>query len=494
MPCCAVCHTESMDVYRQAAGIIGRVMDGTGTAKSLCLEKSVQKKKQTYAVVCETIRHLPLIEAMLTKAQFFEYFPSLLEDKATPYPRYLVCAMTYDAVIGRMGKINSRQHPACEAIVTSQPYLYDAYAVLKGQFNILPMATEEADGALPRYARSNQLNGQDHDATAARLDGVTMDDTIPWVFKFPPGTDLHAHPLVRAGHLILQDRASSLPGAVLFDAVPMGDGDAAGHRWANIGNGVILDACAAPGNKTLHAAAGLVDVTKPDLRKSLHHNIVAIERDPRRFKVLQSRLYSHTKSYPNLVKAINTDFLDIRGTSDEHRALSDSVVGVLLDPSCSSSGVVSRIDVATGDHGGSSKRPREDDDEEEEEISGGRRVEGLARLQFRLLTHALTAFPQCRRVVYSTCSTNWQEDEGVVTAGLFAANQHDDAPWKLTPIMPSTWATRGISLSSRQMASLPSLFTQLPPVAVTPADVTACIRCDPTVDGTSGFFVACFDR
>ncbi len=54
-----------------------------------------------------------------------------------------------------------------------------------------------------------------------------------------PQTDFHTHWLYRRGHLILQDKASCFPAAIL--APPPGS--------------VCIDACAAPGNKTSHLAA-----------------------------------------------------------------------------------------------------------------------------------------------------------------------------------------------------------------------------------------------
>src|SRR5438105_133269 len=98
----------------------------------------------------------------------------------------------------------------------------------------------------PRYARVNTLR-QSEEAVRAALEQegytygreVTADPDVPALLTFPPATDLHAHPLVESGALILQDKASCFPALVL----------APQPGWH------VVDACAAPGNKTTHLAA-----------------------------------------------------------------------------------------------------------------------------------------------------------------------------------------------------------------------------------------------
>jgi hypothetical protein len=65
------------------------------------------------------------------------------------------------------------------------------------------------------------------------------DALLPDVLLFPPGCDLHDHPLVASGALVLQSRASCMPAHALRPH----------PGWH------VVDACAAPGNKTTHLAA-----------------------------------------------------------------------------------------------------------------------------------------------------------------------------------------------------------------------------------------------
>lgn len=114
---------------------------------------------------------------------------------------------------------------------------------------------------IPRYARVNTLRASLEDVkTALEADGfafvapgsqppdrerktgpkpVFCDPHVPNVLVFEAGTVLFDHALVRGGQLILQDKASCFSAAVLDPS----------RGWR------LLDAAAAPGNKTSHLAA-----------------------------------------------------------------------------------------------------------------------------------------------------------------------------------------------------------------------------------------------
>ncbi|KAK7194776.1 NOL1/NOP2/sun family [Novymonas esmeraldas] len=613
-----------MDVYRQASEIIGIVREGNGTAKALCLRKDMQKKKQTYAVVCETLRHYELLEDVLEVAEFFKYYPNA--------NRNFAMCMAYDVVLGK--GVNTHNDTTARAVTQSASYLREAYWQVH-KHHIIPARTHEkwgdegaaaaaeaaagsggggGDAALvpssalraPRYARVNTLkisvdelvtrlrrsaearkrardaDSDDDDdggarATAPRgcalqqqesgkratrrassrphgpLPDFTVDPVVPHLLVFPPGTDLHAHPAVRSGQLILQDRASCLPAAVLLDAVPvevdLGDGvtsstsgsskskskpgkatsatpatAAAGEAGQGHSDACattrkpleyVVDACAAPGNKTTQLAA----IGAP------HVKIMATERDERRAELLSKRVASLGAA--DYVNVVNMDFFQL---SSDDRAATEAI---LLDPSCSASGVVTRVDVALQHHQQHQKHQKHAQQKEEEEQpalrgkgvagpskrNGGRhvaeagdeyeddtapaptqegedgvasgainadtqgnnfamkedRVERLARLQRKLLAHSLLSFDNCRTVVYSTCSVHEAENENVVREVL-DDERVQSRGWRLSNIMPTTWATRGMEKAGE---AHPLRYT---------------IRCDPAVDATNGFYVARFDR
>jgi 25S rRNA (cytosine2278-C5)-methyltransferase len=71
--------------------------------------------------------------------------------------------------------------------------------------------------------------------------GFATDDHIPDLLLFPPQCQFHDDPSYKSGKIILQDKASCFPAVVL--APPAND------------DSVVIDATAAPGNKTSHLSA-----------------------------------------------------------------------------------------------------------------------------------------------------------------------------------------------------------------------------------------------
>jgi putative methyltransferase len=71
--------------------------------------------------------------------------------------------------------------------------------------------------------------------------GFTKDAHIPNLLAFSPQTAFHNDPAYTSGKIILQDKASCFP-AVILDPPARDDT-------------VVIDATAAPGNKTSHLSA-----------------------------------------------------------------------------------------------------------------------------------------------------------------------------------------------------------------------------------------------
>lgn len=108
--------------------------------------------------------------------------------------------------------------------------------------------------------------------------------------------------------------------------------------------------------------------------------------------------------------------------------------------------------------------------EYEKEETSSRRLKKLSNLQTQLLRYALTNFPMAKRIVYSTCSTNAQENEAVVEEAL----SHT-----------SDYRLIDCSQSFRQWFNF-----GLPEYSCGPK----CIRSVPEKDCMNGFFIAAFER
>ena len=166
--------------------------------------------------------------------------------------------------------------------------------------------------ALPRYARVNPLRGgvvAEAITALAAGSGIvgsgikaSEDPLVPGLLQLPPKANLHGHALVRSGALIPQDRASCLPALAL--SPPSG--------------AVVIDSCAAPGNKTTQLAA-MVGATG---------TVIAFERNAARANTLRSQV--ERAGAREIVGVVQGDFVK---SPCEGRAL--EATWALCDPSCS---------------------------------------------------------------------------------------------------------------------------------------------------------------
>lgn len=206
-------------------------------------------------------------------------------------------------------------------------------------------------------------------------------------------------PHADSGALVVQDEASQLV-AEIVAARP-------GER--------LLDACAAPGGKTLglaSAAAGGV--------------VVACDTRPSRVRLLTRTLASHGASS---VKVVRTDF----APAAPFRAWFDAV---LVDAPCSGLGTIRRDpDVKW--------RRREAD------------LAGLAARQLALLSAAAGAVRPGGRLIYATCSSEPEENDEVVDS--FLASQSDFEP------VPASRVAAGLPEAARCLVEESGRFRTMPP-------------------------------
>ena len=158
------------------------------------------------------------------------------------------------------------------------------------------------------------------------------DCNIPDLLALPPGTSLIKSEAYADGELILQDKASCFPAHLL-----LGNNGTIPRETESVGRQDIMDACAAPGNKTTHLAAILAATTTDAIPAK--GEVFACERDTLRSKVLQSMVRKAGAS--NVVILAKQDFLALDASNSRFA----HVTHLLLDPSCSGSGILKREDI-----------------------------------------------------------------------------------------------------------------------------------------------------
>jgi len=239
--------------------------------------------------------------------------------------------------------------------------------------------------------------------------------------------DVTATPAFREGRARVQDEGSQLIGELAAFA----------GKDSNQNQKKILDACAAPGGKTLILA-----------ERNSHAKIVACESSPRRFADLRKRLAAHA----DRVECRLADAAEL-----EEEAVFDFA---LVDVPCSGTGTLGR----------------------NPEIRHRLRLEDLPRLAERqraILRAALRAVRPGGHVVYSTCSLEPEENEQVVAAVL-SENQNI----RQISLAPAIDALQRNGILRPEAAE--PLQKCLTP--------DGALRLLPGISPTDGFFVALLER
>ncbi|MBA0864389.1 hypothetical protein Goshw_002502 [Gossypium schwendimanii] len=365
---------------REAAKVLRSVLQGdahrraVASIKSLVYSPSIKNKKATFALVCQTLKHLPIIKDVLEGA-------NILNSRWKRQVE-LVYIITYDILFGQeISFVGDAEKFLLQRKVSLQSALA-RLLVRKKMKRIEDLLDhyQTPDVSKPRYVRVNTLK-LDVDSALIELRKqymVEKDDLVPDLLKLPPKCDLHDHPLVMNGSVFMQGKASSMVAAAL-DPEPGWE-----HAYFHI-SVKVLDACAAPGNKTVHLAALMRGKGK----------VIACELNKERMKRLADTV---RLSGACNIEVFHSDFLSLDPKDPPY----SKVRAILLDPSCSGSGTVAE------------------------------------RLDHLLPSHA--AVPQVERIVYSTCSIHQIENEDVVKSILPLAASHG---FRLATPFPQ-WHRRGL--------------------------------------------------
>nr|XP_050844507.1 28S rRNA (cytosine-C(5))-methyltransferase [Vespula vulgaris]XP_050844508.1 28S rRNA (cytosine-C(5))-methyltransferase [Vespula vulgaris] len=418
-------------LYKIASKIVRDVQENGASLKTLIFSEKHPNVSGLYALTLNTLQKSDQLNQLINETKIL-----LNEPRFDPW---LARILITELIWGKQ-RLTGNAKPV-ETVLNYESRLRDALKNINASDIAIPQKTVSK----PRYVRVNTLllsvnevvqnfeyegwslvlEYTDYSSYLKLISNLsepyfTKDYHIPELLVFPHGTSFFNHPSYKNGEVILQDKASCLPSYLLNP--PIGS--------------VVLDMCAAPGMKTSHLAAILQN----------RGTIYAIEIEKRRYQTLCELL---TTTNSQCVRTMNNDALSI---DPSH---CPNVEYILVDPSCSGSGIVDRPKVGNKDG----------------KYQLGR-LKNLQAFQVFLLRHALLNFPSVKGVVYSTCSINREENEDVIDEIL--TNVGD--AYKLVSIeklLKKDW----INYSSEDSGC-----------------GKKCIYAKPQIDLCNGFFVALFKR
>jgi putative methyltransferase len=433
--------------YIVAGKCVEAVLNGQ-SFKSYCAK--IKLGKIDYALACESLKYLEVIKTLYDKISL-----DILSPDFDCNPGIFI-VMTYEMLFGAHkiqggGKVKRMLLQHYEKLRLMLDKLMTERNITS--FTSLTSKSVSESANLPKYVRVNPLRISSNlglKAVKEVCPEAEWDPDIPFLIKLPPTSkSLGEHKSVKSGELIIQDKASCFPSQILFDEWE--------KRKIQFG-GDIIDACAAPGNKTSHLASLVF--------RHKHYNgerIFAFDKSENRADLLRRRLQ---QAAANKVVVQHADFLNVDHADPQYK----SVRFMLLDPSCSGSGVARAWERVVESNIKDNKMNAKNSEKVDESDSGD--VARLLKLQeFQLAALRKAAqFPSLEVIVYSTCSIHQLENEDVVYKFLAENSEWDVEP----PGRFKDWKRRGFSIDSLPIELSESL-----------------IRCEP-IDGLNGFFVALF--
>ncbi|KAE8355986.1 S-adenosyl-L-methionine-dependent methyltransferase [Aspergillus coremiiformis] len=518
-----------MSLYYDAVKVLTSPSLAGGSFKSRIYNARTLKASpaQVYALIIEASKWDTVLKEVIENAGILK-----LEPKLSPL---LALLLVHDHLIAKKGISAPSSHPIRQAIERHKTRLKGEFikarvrrgcasiADLKDFLQKEKQLTQGAGAIYPRWIRINNVRTtaqKQFDSTFASYKRVTalselvakddpkriyIDPNIPDLVAVPPGVDFTASAAYKNGEIILQDKASCFPAYLLFGS---------GEVWSG---GDLMDGCAAPGNKTTHLASLLC---KRDGKKRSGARIICMDASQVRAKTLQ-KMVSAAGADHFVTVLPGQDFLALDPVDERFEGVS----ALLLDPSCSGSGIIGRDDVPklalpvspAEERKNQGKKRKRGQDESETAANGSssavdenemastqldlERLVKLSNLQTRIVEHAMS-FPAATRITYSTCSIHLTENESVVQR-LLASEVAKRRGWRIMrrdeqPEGLRRWKHRGVRTERRSSDdSQTQDGVQSPELTVdlSNEELEGCLRCWAGDDeGLGGFFVAGFVR
>jgi 25S rRNA (cytosine2278-C5)-methyltransferase len=360
--------------YLNAAKVVRAVISGE-SLKKYCSKHKVGKEE--YALVCETLKYNEVIDNLLKSSK--------CDSQELGVDEFVLKVMIYELFFG---KKKIKGGGVVKRMIMSKFDLFED--TLREEMEKKGKTSHEQlqsdiileSSSLPKYVRINKIKMDPMTGLLdikARYPLAQEDSDIPSLVKIPyPYGGISDMSSVKIGEMIIQDKASCFPSQILFD------------EWSENGSkGDFIDACAAPGNKTSHLSALSWDCQA----QTFGTTIFAFDRNISRCELLKTRMGQAGAAN---VQVSCDNFLEI----DPNLQKYCSVTSILVDPSCSGSGVVRSLERAVERSHLASSGINCDHNPDENE-----RLLKLSQFQVTVITKALQ-FPSVDSVVYSTCSVH----------------------------------------------------------------------------------------
>ncbi|XP_055905914.1 28S rRNA (cytosine-C(5))-methyltransferase [Eupeodes corollae] len=359
--------------YKRVAAVLKKSLDSNKSLKTLIFEEKHARTGGMQAVLKLYIDNRAEIDHAIEQTKILEENPRLGKE--------LCIILVTELLLGRK-EIKGESKP----VTTVREYKEKLLAALGGEQGVQNKTKKEI--SKPRYVRVNtnvlsmdkafqMLEEEEwirNDAKfetypeyleaicALKENEYLVDMHVDNLLVFHPSKKRYwaCHNYVYEKKFLLQDKGTCLVAEILRP--PPGS--------------TVLDMCAAPGMKTIHLSNVMQNNGK----------IYSVEQSSERYRTLCEMVEA---AKATIVEPINADALRLDGSAY------DAVEYILIDPSCSGSGMQNRLSF-----GSNEKDPA--------------RLNKLAGLQIKMLSHAMTAFPNVKRVAYSTCSIYEEENEEVV--------------------------------------------------------------------------------
>jgi putative methyltransferase len=464
----------SSSPYQPAATLLNKIWERHVGLKSLAFDRDGQLtcSKTTYAQVCQVQRYRSSLDSIL----------QVVTGVSTAKNQGLLYVLLYELLLGPNKSIRGGG-ALKRSLMKHEAALREALTDIQEK----ETQTEEDQGRdaaarFPRYVRVNTCRTTTQNVVRRIRKSLLADEGngeipflmyadrhVPDLLVLPSGSTERLKQLEEAwskeqggsdknGNLmVLQDKSSCFSALCLHQGF---DSDITLNEKKEQRKVDWIDACAAPGNKTSHLAALLMKGVPGSKSSNIEGTLYAFDRDKKRQELLQRRLEQFVPKSKHLkVLAKEQDFLETKPSDYSH------VRGILLDPTCSGSGIFTSLD----------ERQHQKDDE--------KRLASLSNFQVKALEHACS-FPSVERIVYSTCSVRVEENERAV-ARLLKDKREE---WQVVaPTCLAHWTRRGVDCTEDKNDDDEENF-------VWSKEEAACMIRAHYEDETNGFFVCCLER